>query len=232
MFATTNWTAIAAATLSGDAAGRQALESLCRNYHPAVLGFLRSRGLTPEDAEDAVQEFFQQFLASRAWRRVDRTRGRFRTFLLGALMHVLDHLREHQQAQKRGGGAILLSLDELASDGVEPAMVEPDAELQFDREWAQALLANALAAIEAGYSDPREFAILRRFLPGAGEPPSYAEAATDLGLSEAGITSRIHRLRTQLREKLRAAVACTVSGPPEVEAELGHLRAVLLSEID
>ena len=97
-FPTTCWTHLAQATLHGDPAGQRALEEMCAGYRGPVEAYVAARGLRGQEAEDAVQEFFLSWLKSRAWKRADRLRGKFRTFLLGALQHMLNRLRERDGA--------------------------------------------------------------------------------------------------------------------------------------
>lgn len=56
-----------------------------RQYHEPVRVFLLVRSHAEHDANDLTQEFCAELLASNAWRRADRARGKFRTFLLGML---------------------------------------------------------------------------------------------------------------------------------------------------
>ena len=220
---------LAVATLDGDTAGRDSLEQLCQNYYVPIRSFLRSRGYSEERAADGTQEFFHELLTSRAWKRADAARGRFRTFLLGALMHVLAREHARDAAEKRGSGIAPMSLDELGEC--------PDAELAedsvvFDRAWALQLMETAMLAVEKEFADEGrdgEWAVLVRFLPGAGEPPSYEEAATQLGVLLPALKTSVHRLRQKFREALRAATARTVSAAHEIDDELAYLHRVLLS---
>lgn len=222
---------LAAATLNGDPAGRAALAKICAEYRAPVINFLRSRGHSAEAAEDLAQEFFVHLLESAAWKRADRARGRFRTFLLGALMHVLDHIRERTHAAKRGGGLGMESLDALLEAGFEPASIPAETGRLFDREWALSLVESTLLALEDEFAQDAAgkatFSVLKRFLPGAELGLSSEEAAQALGVPVATAKTWVHRLRQRFRERLRAAVALTVSAPHEIEGELTHLREIL-----
>lgn len=228
MFPTTDWTRLAEATRSGDSAGREALAALCGEYRFPVVGFLRARGWNETEAEDLAHDFFLRLLESRAWRRADRHRGRFRTFLLGAVTHVVAHHLEHAGAEKRGQD-LLASLDAMGEEGFEPASPPPD-DCRFDREWALRLVEQSVEALkrkfeEEGRSEP--FVILRQFLPGSPVVPAYEEAAARLGLGLPHFKTAVHRLRRDFRSMVRAAVARTVGAPHEVDEELAHLRSVL-----
>jgi RNA polymerase sigma-70 factor (ECF subfamily) len=230
-FPTTRWTLLAEATLHGDADGRAALARMCECYRRPVELFLITRGHGAHEAEDLAQEFFLRWLKSRAWKRADRLRGKFRTYMLGALNHLLAHEAEKKNARKRNNGDTPLSLDDDIFDAELPAEAAEEGGGSFDREWAVALVNQALAALRAefaGRGKEREFEVLRRFLPGSSTPPTLEVAAADLGTNMNAVKSALHRLRERFRELLRTEVARTVSAPHEVEEELQYLRSLLL----
>lgn len=228
-FPTTHWSLLARASLSGESAARLALEELCRRYWMPVNQFIQFRGHRRADADDLTQKFFVQVCQYSTFLRADRMRGRFRSFLLGALVKFLANEMDRERAQKRGGGAPDLCLDEIDETSVP---LEPhEAQANFDREWATTVLANAMDRVRAEFSeDGRDgvFVVLREFLPGATAPPSYEHAAGKLGSTVPAFKSEVHRLRLRFRALIRAEVAATVSAPHEVESELAHLQSVLM----
>lgn len=232
MFPTTNWTMLAMATVNGDAGGMAALEVLCSRYRPAVLKFVRRQGLSQEEAEDATQDFFQTLLRSHFWARAKPAQGRFRNFLCGALVHRLATRARDARRVKRGGGVNISSLDAMQEMDGDLPPVPGEVMHSFDASWAAALLSGALATVEQEYiSTDREtrFRVLRKFLPGIGEPPDQASAAEELGISVNSLRIDLLRLRRRMRELLREEIARTVSAPHEVDEEMNHLLAVLLS---
>jgi len=233
MFPSTCWTLLAQATLTGEAAGREALARLCENYRPPVVAFLRSRGLAPAEAEDLAQDLFARLLVSRAWKRVDPARGKFRTFLLGILQHIMNSQWARSQALKNGGGQRALSLDWLAEEGAwEPSASEPEPSLEFDRAWAVRTLRSAFQRVETRWSEAgrsREFAVYRRFLPGSQSLPDYPAVAVELGVAEGTARTAVSRLRAELAEALRHEISLTVASSAEVELEMDYLRSVLAS---
>ena len=71
----------------------QTLNELCRACWRPIYAEIRRRGHAADDAQDLTQEFFARLLRHEAFGRVDREKGRFRTFLLGALdFFLIDHL--------------------------------------------------------------------------------------------------------------------------------------------
>jgi len=68
---------------------------------------------------------------------------------------------------------------------------------------------------------------LRVFEGGDKSGPSYAQVASELGLTESGVKSAVFRLRERYRELVREEVANTVDSPGEVDGEIRHLISVI-----
>ena len=224
-FPTTQWSLLARATMSGESAARQALEDLYRRYWPPLHQFIRARGYTETEAEDLTQEFLLHLLEHSTLQKADRLRGRFRSFLCGALVRFLSDARDKRRAQKRGGAVAHVELDNAAEE--LGAVSTPDG-LLFDREWALVILENALQIVQKEFEPGGQFAVLRKFLPGSIETPTYESAAGELGLSLAALKSELHRLRKRFKAAVREEVAATVSAPHEIDQELNHLQQVLM----
>jgi DNA-directed RNA polymerase specialized sigma24 family protein len=226
-FPETRWSVLAAATLHGDERARQALEETCRCYWQPVFAVIRSRVREEDDARDQTQGFFTYLLEKSALRRADRARGRFRTFLLTLLWRYLRDERVRATAGKRGGpDAAAGSDDELET---LPAEVLPLAET-LDREWALATLDRAITVVRAEVISARgeaAWAVLRGFLPGSASVPPMATAAAELGLSEAGVRTEVHRLRLRCREALRRDLMRTVTTPEDLDSEIEYLGRTL-----
>lgn len=228
-FPTTRWSLLARASLNGGPAQREALAEFYRRYRAPVIDFIAGRAAGRAPAEDLAQEFFLHLMENSALQRADRARGRFRSFLLGALLRFLASERVREHAAKRGAGEAAVSLDALPAGANEP-MVPAEVAQVFDAAWARDLLARVRAAMEIDWCRRRpaaELAVLARFLPGATDTPAYEAAAAELGWPIARLKTEIFRLRKQFREGVRAEVMLTVDEPHEVEAELAHLHRVL-----
>jgi len=89
MFPTTHWSLLAQASLNGETEARAALDELCRRYWSPLNQFIRMRGHPPAEADDLTQAFLLHLLEHSALRKPDRLKGRFRSFLLGALVRFL-----------------------------------------------------------------------------------------------------------------------------------------------
>ena len=120
-FASTRWTVVHQAADSKTASQHalSALTELCQIYWRPVYVFLRRQGIAQHDAQDLTQAFFADLIESRAYAHADPAKGRFRSFLLGTLKHFVAHARDHDHAQKRGGGCVPIALDETAISEAE-----------------------------------------------------------------------------------------------------------------
>jgi DNA-directed RNA polymerase specialized sigma24 family protein len=237
-FIATHWTLVLQAR-GESAAAKAALSSLCEAYWQPIFHFLRREGRTEDEARELAQEFFARILAGDGLRTADPARGRFRSFLLGALRHFLADARDHRHRLKRGGGLTPESLDAppAHSDTTsttaglqvpDPAAVVPDE--VFDREWAFTIMANALAAVQrelAADGKAAQFDVLKPWLAGDSTGCSSVEAAARLGISEGALKVAIHRLRKRFRELVKSEIARTVTDPSLVANELRYLVDIL-----
>jgi len=232
VFPTTHWSVVLRAGQPESGIAQAALEELCRGYWYPIYSFLRRRGCSPEDAQDLTQEFFSRLLANRGLASVDPAKGRFRSFLLVSLKNLLANEWNRAQAQKRGGGATLFSLDEKTAE--ERYRLEPPdnatPETIFERRWAETLLERVLLRVRAEWNErdkQRRFDALKTFLTDRRGETSVAEAAAQLGTTVPALRSVIHKLREIYRRVFLEEIAQTVDGPDEVEDEVRHLLAML-----
>lgn len=231
-FSTTAWSVIAAARGHDSVAARGALGTLCGRYWPPLYAYLRRKGYDPEEAEDLTQGFFVCLLERDLLQRLEPGRGRFRTYLLTCLNYYLHNEWDRRTAVKRGGTSEVLSLDfHLAEERyrpLDPSTAEPT--LAFDRQWAETLLDNAVARLEAEYrisGQSRAFQVLGGFLGRGREQASYAAAAEALGVTEGAARVAVHRLRKRFHALVREEIAATVNDPDEVQEELAYLIRVM-----
>lgn len=232
-FATTHWSLVNAAM--GDEASqsrvREALESLCRTYWYPLYAFVRSRGYSETDAQDLTQAFFARIIETEGFASADREKGRFRSYLLGAMKHFLANEWHRAKAQKRGGLEKFVEWDALDMEsryaGVSKLSENP--ERLFDREWALETVAGALKALRdemENAGNGEQFEALKGSLTGEDET-SREEAAARLGMSSGAVKVAVHRLRQRYRNLLRAAIAETVSSEADLEDEMRYLAEVL-----
>jgi RNA polymerase sigma-70 factor (ECF subfamily) len=237
-FASTRWTVVldAGASAVSPAHALDALSELCQLYWRPVYLFLRRQGTPQHDAQDLTQGFFADLIESRAYKRADQAKGRFRSFLLGALKHFVADARDRERAQKRGGGVAPVQLDEAAISEAEIQAARLDtwsADRVYEREWAAALLRQALdrlnqECILAGKGVLFD-GLKSHLSAGAGTRVPYERMAARLGRPPATLRSDVARLRARYRAILREEVCGTVLEAWEVDEELRHLCQVMAS---
>lgn len=217
-FHPTRWTLVLNAKGQGAEAER-ALAELCDAYYEPVMGFLRREGRTEDQAREVAHTFFEAVL-TKGLGNPNREKGRFRSFLLGALKNFLMKSRAASLAAKRGAGAEHVALDEELD---EPPSGDPESALSFDREWAFAVISRALAMVEREhFGKERKFALLKPWLSG-GVDRSQLEVAEELEMTVAAVKVAIYRLRECFRAAIRAEVAATVFDPADLADEFRHL---------
>ena len=235
-FPTTRITLIEAARGEPTSQAREALSELCSAYWYPIYAYIRRLGYRQEDAEDLTQSFFARVLERQYLRDFERERGRFRSFLLGALKHFVANERDWARAQKRGGTSMTLPLDTVLHEAEHRYSLEPRHDLSpeklFERQWALALLTRVQERLqsEAGRDGKAaQFERLKSSLTADDLGVRYRTIALDLNTTEGAIKVVVHRLRRRFRELLREEIAQTVDNPEDVGHELRDLMAAIRS---
>jgi RNA polymerase sigma-70 factor (ECF subfamily) len=227
-FPTTRWSLVARAGDRAAPEARAALEELCRAYWYPLYALMRRGGHPPEDAEDLVQGLLADLLERGDLTALDRSKGRFRSFLRAAAAHYLSNRRDRDRALKRGGGRKAVPLD--LDDAEARYRLEPShgltAERLFERRWALTVLERVLRRLEAELEACGKAALFARLKPalqGDDLAPPFREVGTDLGMTEGSVRTAAHRLRARYRELLRDEVARSVDDPGDVDEEIAAL---------
>jgi RNA polymerase sigma factor (sigma-70 family) len=235
-FHTTHWTIIMTAAQSQMEGGPAALAELCGLYWYPLYVFARRRGHSPDDAQDLTQGFFLHLLEHRALARVDRLKGKFRSFLITAFTNYLSLEAHRARCLKRGGNCQFVTLDLERAESrylLEPADALT-AEKIFDARWAMMLLGRAMTLLGEEYAAQGKtstFEMLEAFLDlgDSKAPPPYEQAAEALQVSVGSVKTLIHRLRKRFASILREEVGRTVSNPAEVDGEIHSLCDALIA---
>lgn len=209
---------------------RAALGDLCEAYWTPVHRFLKHEGRSDDESRELTQEFFSRLLAGSALQKADPGKGRFRSYLLGALKHFLSDRRRAESRKKRGGDAIIESIESGVSE-TSPGLsiADPRAEASdayFDRHWALAVMERGLDAareffVQAGKG--KQFELLKPWLIGDVEGLSQSDVAAELGMSPGAVKVAVHRLRQKFGEAVRCEIAETVDSEEEIAGELRYL---------
>src|SRR6266705_6725266 len=230
LFPSTHWSVVFAAGKSQaePVIAQAALTELCQTYWAPLYSFVRSRGYAVEDAQDLTQSFFAYLIEHKIYARVDRQKGRFRSFLLASLKNFLADASDRERTLKRGGTHDFLPLHEEQVEEAESLFqthgTTGSEDRIFERSWAEALVTAGLEHLSEAYkAEGKEklFEELRIYLTGGASPlPPYEQLAARLGLLASTLRSHVTRLRTRYREALRAEVRRTVETEAEVDGEL------------
>jgi RNA polymerase sigma-70 factor (ECF subfamily) len=217
---------------------RQAFGALAEGYWRPVYKYLRWRWRADRaEAEDLTQGFFARAYEKRFFDRFDAALGRFRTFLRTCLDGYVANERQAATRLKRGGGAVVLSLD---VEGAERELAGPalasaeDVEAWFHREWVRTLFTRAVAALEQRCREEDRmaaFAVFRRYdLDGEdGDRPTYEALGRELGLPVTQVTNHLSAMRRQLRREVLDALRALTASDDEFRAEARDLLGVVPS---
>jgi DNA-directed RNA polymerase specialized sigma24 family protein len=238
-FQTTHWTQVVAARGESPEA-KDALRSLCETYYSPVELFVQryitaGDSKSSNDSRDLTHEFFAKLLEGRSLDNADRTRGRFRCYLLGAVKHFLADHRDREHTLKRGGGQHIQSLsasrdasgNETPTTSLEvadPHGFPPDS--YFDRQWALAVVQQAIDTLRSeaeSNGDLVKFEVLQQWLVTPSSHDTAVDAARSLDMSDGAFKVAIHRLRKRFRHIVVARISTTVDDPVEVQDELNYL---------
>ena len=230
-FEETAWSVVIAAGATTEPRAHAALTQLCHIYWRPIYAYLRRTGYNTHDAQDLTQSFFQDLLQEKTLRRVSREKGRFRSFLLGALKRCLADEQTQRHTLKRGSGIQFISTDELEAEELHHLHADHEAAPDeiLDARWAGVVLERALEKVRAecaadGKSEM--FEALYPFLAGTKPQVSYQEMADQMNIGLGAVTTLIYRLRRQFATAVRREIMQTVSAPHEVDDELRRLRSV------
>ena len=230
LFPATMWSMIQAARQ--DDAALEGLERLGRAYWRPLYVFMRQRGADHEAASDAVQGFFERLLSQEMLKNVQHGEVPFRSFLLRCFANWLANEHKKTRAEKRGGAAPALAMNEFDSQVAEPALIEGESpDRAFDRGWARALVDQALRRLEQELEQRERSVFLqelrRKTFATDGQSPDWEELAARYGMNHGAVRKAATDLRKRFGALLREEVRRVVSSDEEVDEELRYLVGLL-----
>jgi len=210
-------------------AGGLPLERLAGRYWSPICQYLMSKGCTQADAQDLAQDFFVFAMTSGLFARADRSRGRFRSFLLTALGNFAANERRRLSTQRRAPEGGTVSLDETLEDAYfTPAAIRDDEtpEKLFHTAWTHEVLRNVLRELEAQLRAAGRGTHYQLFharvvapvLDGVAPPPLEQQAA-ELGLAYKDAANRIVTARRAFLRLLLDEVRSYAGSDDDVAVE-------------
>jgi RNA polymerase sigma factor (sigma-70 family) len=219
LFAQTHWSLV----LSAREGSEGALNMLLISYRRPLLIYLTSKGSTPHDSEDILQEFYVTLLRRRFLKNVAANNGRFRSFLLTSLQNFVRDEWRKKSALKRGAGK---EFGQLTTEGrQETGNPESAPDLAFERAWAHSLLAEALQRLKdecarSGHSSL--CAALEPVMFADQDAPAYREIGQMFDMNEGAVRVAALRIRNRLKALVREQIRQTIESEKDLEDECNH----------
>ena len=232
-FPPTRWSLVIGAQNGNDEDRRCALSELCEIYWYPVYAYVRRRGLSPADAEDATQGFFCELLVKDRVQLFSEEKGKLRAYLLSSVKNYLRDLGKKERAAKRGGGVKPLSLDvETAEEryAYEPAEFDTPEKL-FEVRWALTVLDRVFDRVKCEYDRLEKgeaYEALKGLLAGDRDV-SFREIGEKLGVNEGAARVTLFRMRKLYRRYLEEEIAETISEDESIDEEIRYLNRVFAS---
>jgi len=158
-----------------------------RLYRPFLLKIARRSGLSPDDADEIVQEVFAKVAQAIVEFRLDKERGRFRGWLKAITVRKLI---DRHRAQNRSVVAIAISSEPLVFDSLEE---------EWDREYRRHLLEHAMHEVHSRV----EWKTWTCFEEHTLRHRTAEEIAAELGMSVTAVYQNAFRTIKRIRERCR-----------------------------
>jgi len=148
-FLTTQWSFMEKVGSSQDIDNKALVGLLLERYWKPVYCYLRRQGYDNEDAKDLTQGFFHEIvLGHHLFETADKSKGRFRSYLLVSLDRYLIKVRQKQQARKRIPQEKLVPLNVINDTDIPSVVSELNPAESFNYTWVSTLLEEVLEQIE------------------------------------------------------------------------------------
>jgi RNA polymerase sigma-70 factor (ECF subfamily) len=231
VFLTTHWSLIDHIQ-AGEDRDRALINLLLERYWKPVYCYLRRKGWANEAAKDLTQGFFHEVVLNRELvLRADRSKGRFRSFLLHALNQYVINQNEKETSRMRIPRNKMVSLECIDSSEFPQDMsgFKPDA--SYNYAWVSVLLDRVLAAVKKGCCDEGlrkhwdvfHARVVQPILDGAAAP-TLRQICAEMGIEDARHASNmIITVKRRFRQTLRRQIRTTVVSDDEVDEELEEI---------
>jgi len=232
-FPTTRLTLMLRTGSSDTSVRRDAFEGIVIGYWKPVYKYIRMKWrVTREEAEDLVQAFFALAMEKGYFAKYDPAKARFRTYVLRCLKGFLSKQNRDAHRQKRGGGAVHLSLDFETAEGEileRQLVVDYDPDEVFYEEWLRRILSRAAGDLKRKYDEAGTHAahwkIFSRYDLDASDKdrPTYEELARELGLPVTQINNYLAAARRDFRQMVLDRLRESTGSEREYRAEVDRL---------
>ena len=196
-----------------------AVSAFIKRYRAPVRSFIRKQGIRRAEADDLAQDVFLTIIRGGVLRKVEKSRGRFRSFLLGVTKNVIRNARRKAGAARRGGGVAVLPLEFDVG-------VEGEDDDTFDRAWILHLVDLGLQRLkkECEEKDLLYYCVLKRK---ADDEGTHEEIARDLGKSVMDVKNYLRRGRAKLTRYIEEEIGEYTTSFKEYEHEIRYLTKLM-----
>lgn len=208
------------------------MEVIIGAYWKPVYKYIRIQWRkSNEDAKDLTQAFFTRILEKEILENFDPSRAKFRTYLRTCLDGFLANEHKAAERQKRGGDAVILSLDYESAEGELKQMEIPDSqntEEYFEKEWVRSFFDFCLMELKRNLEAKGkllQFQLFERYHMEGVEGITYDVLAAEFGISVSNVTNYLAAVRREFRrivlERLRQLTATDEEFAREAKLLLG-----------
>ena len=236
VFLTTHWSLIEKAGGNDHDKNRALIGLLIKKYWKPVYCYLHRRGYQNEEAKDLTQGFFEEVVLGRKLiDQADRTKGRFRSFLLTALNHYLVNIH-HKEAAKRHIPREKVFSMEIADMSILPQAISTlTPEDSFTYTWVSSMLEQVVAAVKEECDRDGKIVhwhifhdrMLRPIINGS-DPPGLEAICEKYGISSAiKASNMIVTVKRRFQALLQQHIRNSVMSEREADEELKEIRRFL-----
>ena len=235
-FLTTQWSLIENIQ-AGEDEDRILIGFLLQEYWKPVYCYLRRNGYDNEQAKDLTQAFFHEVVLNKDLvARADKTKGRFRSFLLHALKQYAAKQNLKNRAQKRIPRGRMVSLDVAEPPALPASMTQASTEESFNYAWVSHMMERVLSYVRAECSEHGMKTHWELFYERVVRPtlanhqaPSLAHLCQVHGIENTQTASNMivtvkRRFRTALEQNVRRTLLEGDQAPEEIEELLRIFR--------
>jgi RNA polymerase sigma factor (sigma-70 family) len=215
-FPTTHLTAIMASRSKYVEERKEGYDKIVEIYWNPVFMLIRHRwSLSREDAQDLTQAFFVHALTRGFFRTYSPEKGTFRTFIRTCVMRFVINESRYAQREKRGGASEHVSL-ELAGEPEDAGLEE-----FFQKEWIRGLFTLAMQDLLRLCEDTSKTICFDLFdcYDLDQSKTSYAELASEFGISVTEVTNHLAWARRQFRKFVLMRIREVTSDDAEFRRE-------------
>ncbi len=173
----------------------EAWREFYHHYWAPILRYARKLGLKEHEAEEVLQETMVTLMRVLPQFAYDRSRGKFRNFLL-----TIVHRKAHALVRRAARRSALQWSDDYAASIADSGLASASAEKEAIARWREVLMEEAVRRVRANSRMQDEtFAVFEAYVM---KRMSAEEVAREFGLKE----NAVYQIRNRVLRQVRAEV--------------------------